>query len=91
MVNGGDLCLLNTVFLVSTSVAFVLISVALTELCAEFDCFSQDLTEVLLILWKIRLLSSLYLPAQCITVSCDREQPTAPAQADKRSAPCSPN
>ncbi len=34
-------------FLVSTSVAFVLISVALTEFCAEFECFSQDLTDVI--------------------------------------------
>ncbi len=33
----------------------------------------------------LRLLSSLYLPVLCITVSCDREQPTAPAWADKRS------
>ncbi len=44
MVNGGDLCLLNNVFLVSTSVALVLISLALTEFCAEFDyfhCISQ--------------------------------------------------
>ncbi len=44
MVNGGDWCLLNNV---STSVAFVLISVALTEFCAEFKCFSQDLTDVI--------------------------------------------
>ncbi len=51
-------------------------SVALTE----FECFSQDLTEMLLI-----LLSSLYLPALCITVSRDREQPAAPVRADKRS------
>ncbi len=50
MVNGGDFCLLNIVSLVSTSVAFVLISVALTEFCAEFECFSHDLTEMLLIL-----------------------------------------
>ncbi len=78
-------------FLVSTSVAFVLISVALTEFCAEFEHFSQDLTEMLLILRRIRLLSSLYLPALCITVSRDREQPAAPARADKRSAPRSPN
>ncbi len=35
--------------MVSTSVVFVLMSVALTEFCAEFDCFSQDLTEMLLI------------------------------------------
>ncbi len=62
--------------LVSTSVAFVLMSVVLTE----FECFSQDLTEMLLI-----LLSSLYLPALCITVSRDREQPAAPVRADKRS------
>ncbi len=34
-------------FLVSTSVVFVLISVALTELCAELECFSQDLTDVI--------------------------------------------
>ncbi len=67
-------------FLVSTSVAFVLISEALTEFCAEFDSFSQDLTEMLL-----RLLSSLYLPALCITVSRDREQPAAPVRTDKRS------
>ncbi len=54
--------------------AFVLIS--------EFECFSQDLTETLLI-----LLSSLYLPALCITVSRDREQPAAPVRADNWSAP----
>ncbi len=66
--------------LVSTSVAFVLMSVVLTEFCAEFECFSQDLTEMLLI-----LLYSLYLPALCITVSRDREQPAAPVRADKRS------
>ncbi len=77
-------------FLVSTSVAFVLISVALTEFCAEFEYFSQDLTEMLLILRRIQLLSSQYLPALCITVSLDREQPAAPARADKRSAACSP-
>ncbi len=64
--------------LVSTSVAFVPISVTLTEFCAEFECFSQDLTEMLL-----RLLSSMYLPGLCIKVSRDREQPAAPA--------CSPN
>ncbi len=45
--NGRDLCLLNNVFLVSTSVVFVLISVALTELCAECEYFSQDLTDVI--------------------------------------------
>ncbi len=70
MVNGGDLCLLNNVFLVSTSVVFVLIYVVLTE----FESFSQDLTEMLL-----GLLSSiyfLYLPALCITVSRDQDQPT---------------
>ncbi len=74
-------------FLVSTSVAFVLISLAVTELSAEigFGCFSQDLTEMLLILRRIQLLSSLYVPALCITVSHDREQPAAPARADKRS------
>ncbi len=33
-------------FLVSTSVAFVLISVALTEFCVEFECISQDFTEM---------------------------------------------
>ncbi len=65
-------------FLVSTSVAFVLISVALTEFCTEFECFSQDLTDNLLILWQIRLLSSLYLPALCIKVLRDREQSAAP-------------
>ncbi len=62
--------------LVSTSVEFISMSVALTE----FECFSQDLTEMLLI-----LLSSLYLPALCITVSRDREQHAAPVRADKRS------
>ncbi len=66
-------------FLLSTS-AFVLISVALTEFCTEFECFSQDLTEMLFILRQIRLLSSLYLPALWITVSLDREQPAAPAE-----------
>ncbi len=35
-------------FMVPTSVAFVLISIALTEFCAEFESFSQDLTEMLL-------------------------------------------
>ncbi len=34
-------------FLVSTSVAFVLIYVALTEISTEFGCFSQDLTDVI--------------------------------------------
>ncbi len=62
--------------LVSTSVEFISMSVALTE----FECFSQDLTEMLL-----SLLYSLYLPAPCITVSRDREQPAAPVRADKRS------
>ncbi len=33
----------------TTSVAFVLISITLTEICTEFECFSQDLTEMLLI------------------------------------------
>ncbi len=79
-----EICVYWTMFfLVSTSVAFDLISVALTEFCAEFECFSQDLTEMLLILWWIRLLSSLYLPALCITVSRDREQSAAPARVDK--------
>ncbi len=59
----------TTFLLISTSVVFVLISVALTEFCANFEYFTQDLTEMLLILQWIRLLSSLYLPAQCITVS----------------------
>ncbi len=63
-------------FLVSTSVA------ALTEFCAKFECFSQDLTEMLLISRWIGLL----LPALCIMVSRDREQPTAPVRADTRSA-----
>ncbi len=78
--NGGDLFIELFFLLVSTSVAFVLIS--------ESECFSQDLTETLLI-----LLSSLYLPALCITVSRDREQPAAPVRADKWSAPynVSPN
>ncbi len=62
IVNGGDLCLLNNVF---------------PEFCAEFDCFSQDLTDILL-----KLLSSLYLPSLCITVSRDREQPAAPVRTD---------
>ncbi len=82
---------LTMFFLVSTSVVFVLISVALTEFCAEFEYFSQDLTEMLLILRRIRLLSSPYLQVRCITVSRDQEQPAAPARADKRSAPCSLN
>ncbi len=73
--------------MVSTSVSFVLISVALTE----FKCFSQDLTEMLLIMRLIRLLSSMYLPALCITVLRNREQPAVPARADKRSAPHSLN
>ncbi len=34
-------------FLVSTSVVFVLIPVVLTEFCAEFECFSQDLTDAI--------------------------------------------
>ncbi len=70
---------------------FVLISVALPELCAEFECFSQDLTDMLLILQRILLLCSLYLSALCITVSRDREQLMAPARADKRSVARSPN
>ncbi len=75
-----EICVYWTMFfLVSTSVEFVLISEALTEFCAEFDCFSQDLTEMLL------RLSSLYLPALCIMVSRDREQPAAPVWTDKRS------
>ncbi len=48
MVNYGDLCLLNNVFPVFHISGFVLIS--LTEFCTEFECFSQDLTEMLLIL-----------------------------------------
>ncbi len=40
---------------------------------------------------RIRLLVSLYLPALCITVLHDWEQPTALARADKRSAQRSPN
>ncbi len=56
----------------------------ISGICSDICSFNR-------IMRRIRLLSSLYLPAQCITVSCDREQPTAPAQADKRSAPCSPN
>ncbi len=91
MVNGGDLFIEQCFFLVSTSVPFVLISVALTEFCAEFECFSQHLTDMLLILRQIRLLSSLYLTALCITVSRDREQSAALARADNRSAPRSPN
>ncbi len=35
MVNGGDLCLLNNIF------------PGLTECCAEFEFFSQDLTDVI--------------------------------------------
>ncbi len=70
MVNGEHLYLLNNVFLVSSFQMengwIVLISVALTEFCVEFECFSQDLNEILLILQRIRLLSSLYLPALCI-------------------------
>ncbi len=46
----------------------------------------QDLTEMLLILLWIRQLSSLYLPALCITVLRVQEQPAAPARTDKRSA-----
>ncbi len=91
MVNGGDLCLLNNVFPGFHISGVCSNIVALSEFCAEFECFSQDLTEMLVILWRIRLLSSLYLPALCITVSRDREQSAAPARADKRSAPLSPN
>ncbi len=80
MVNGGDLCLLNIVF------PGFRISGVCSDIEFEFESFSQDLSEMLLI-----LLSSLYLPALCITVSRDREQPAAPARADKRSVPCSPN
>ncbi len=40
---------------------------------------------------RIRLLVSLYLPALCITVLHDWEQPTAPARADKWSEQRSPN
>ncbi len=78
MVNGGDLCLLNIVFP----------GFRISGVCSdiEFESFSQDLAEMLLI-----LLSSLYLPALCITVSRDREQPAAPARADKQSALRSPN
>ncbi len=45
MVNGGDLCLLNNVF--PGFHISGLISVALTEFCAELECFSQDLTDVI--------------------------------------------
>ncbi len=41
-----EICVyLTMVFLFSSSVAFVLISVALTVFCAE--CFSQDLTDII--------------------------------------------
>ncbi len=78
VVNGGDLCLLNIVFP----------GFRISGVCSyiEFESFSQDLAEMLLI-----LLSSLYLPALCITVSRDREHPAAPVRADKRSAQRSPN
>ncbi len=39
----------------------------------------------------VNLTTSLYLPALCITVSREREQPAVPVQADKWSAPYSPN
>ncbi len=65
--------------LVSTSVEFISMSVALTE----FECFSQDLTDV--IDSAVNSTTSLYLPALCITVSRDLEQPAAPVRADKRS------
>ncbi len=78
MVNGGDVFIEKKKFLVSTSVAFVLIFVSLTEFFTKLEYFSQDLTEMLLILRRIQLLSSLYLPALCITVSCDQEQHAAP-------------
>ncbi len=70
MVNGGDLCLLNNVF------PGFHISGVCSDVCSfniimcRFECFLQDLTEMLL-----RLLSSLYLPALCIMVLRDREQP----------------
>ncbi len=69
-------------FLVSTSVVFVLISVVLTEFCAEFECFSQDLTDV--IDSAANSTTCYYVTWLCITVSRDREQPVAPAQADKQ-------
>ncbi len=39
----------------------------------------------------VNLTASLYLPALCIMVSRDLEQPAAPVRADKWSAPYSPN
>ncbi len=72
--------------------AFVLIFVSLTEFFTNLEYFSQDLTE-LLILQRIRLLSSLYLPALCITVSCDAEPLSARAGVVPNSAPlpdCAP-
>ncbi len=69
MVNGGYLCLLNNVY-PGFHISGVCSDIrSFTEFCAEFECFSQDLTEMLL-----RLLSSMYLPGLCIKVSRDREQ-----------------
>ncbi len=60
-------------FLVSSFLplmAFVLKSVALPEFCAEFECFSQDLTDVIDSVANSTT-SSLYLPALCIMVLRD--------------------
>ncbi len=57
---------------------------SLTEFCTEFKYFSQDLTDVIDSAVNSTT-SSMYLPALCITVLRDREQPAAQARADKRS------
>ncbi len=77
-------------FLVSTSVAFVLIYVAITEFCAEFECFSQDLTEVFN---SAANSTSFFTVSSSALYNCvaDWEQPASPARADERSVPRSPN
>ncbi len=66
--------------LVSTSVALVLISVALTLFYIKFECFSQDLTDIIDSVANSTTFS-LYLPVLCIAVLRDQEQPAAPATA----------
>ncbi len=87
MVNGGDSCLLNNVFP----------GLHISGVCSDICSFNRILRWIWILLIRFdrdvidsaanltRLLSSLYLPALCVMMSRDGEQPAALARADKRS------
>ncbi len=92
MVNGEDLCLLNNVFP----------GFYISGVCSDICSFNRIVRRILKILTRFNrdVIDSAVNSTTFFTVSpsdlykgvlSDQEQPAAPARAEKRSAPCSPN